>query len=406
MLKQRNAERGSTVAILAGSMIFMVAMAAIAIDVVVLYVVRGEAQRAADAAALAGAHDFVTSGFTSGTIGQGQLCNGSGTGFAEQAAIQTAAQNTVGGQPGVVLSGDVTCDFSHPGDPLITVKVTRQNLPTFFSRIWGSSFVSSVSATATAEAYNQSGNTQSDSMISSCLKPFLLPNMDPNFPGTGFVFNNDIAHRGPSGDMGKTIQLHPAASFLTPQPGYFYAIIDSGQRLCPGVSSDCTDIPPQNDYEGNIECCNITAFQCGLTYNTDPTVPDPVYRGYTSRGTQCLIHGKDYGTGADQIIVDPLPFQFQAGSHSRVPNVSQGDPIATSESIVTVPIYSGAPIVPAGSSVQVVGFLQLFINSVDATGNITATIMNVVACGPGGAPIIGGGISPIPVRLVQPGNAN
>src|SRR5690348_1895247 len=141
-------------------MIFMVAMAAIAIDVVMLYVVRSEAQRAADAAALAGAHQFVISGFTSGNLGQGQVCNGSGTGFAQDAAIKTAAQNNVGGQPGVVQAADVTCDFSLPNDPRITVRVTRQNLPTFFSRIWGSKTVSSVSASATAEAFNESGYAQ------------------------------------------------------------------------------------------------------------------------------------------------------------------------------------------------------------------------------------------------------
>ncbi len=83
MLKAKRTERGSTVAIMAASMVFMIAMAAIGIDVVVLYVVRSEAQRAADAAALAGAHEFVITGLTSSNLSQGQLCNGSGSGSAQ-----------------------------------------------------------------------------------------------------------------------------------------------------------------------------------------------------------------------------------------------------------------------------------------------------------------------------------
>src|SRR5579872_6484571 len=94
-------------------MVFMVAMAAIAIDVVMLYVIRSEAQRAADAAALAGAHQFVTSGFTSGLVGNNTLCDGSGTGLAEQAAIAVAAQNHVGGQSVLLSASNIQCDFSN-----------------------------------------------------------------------------------------------------------------------------------------------------------------------------------------------------------------------------------------------------------------------------------------------------
>ena len=53
-------------------------------NIVTLYVSEGDAQRAADAAALAGAKVFVSSGFTSGQLGdptsstaQNLVCNGS-----------------------------------------------------------------------------------------------------------------------------------------------------------------------------------------------------------------------------------------------------------------------------------------------------------------------------------------
>jgi uncharacterized membrane protein len=46
-------------------MVGLLGMVALAIDVVTLYVARSEMQRAADAAALAGAKAFVESGYTS-----------------------------------------------------------------------------------------------------------------------------------------------------------------------------------------------------------------------------------------------------------------------------------------------------------------------------------------------------
>ena len=61
---RRSGERGQTIILVAVSLVSLLAMAALAIDVVTLYVARGEMQRAADAAALAGAKAFVDSGVT------------------------------------------------------------------------------------------------------------------------------------------------------------------------------------------------------------------------------------------------------------------------------------------------------------------------------------------------------
>src|SRR5437899_5253758 len=84
-------------------MMALLAMAALAIDIVTLYVSEGDAQRAADAAALAGAKVFVSSGFTSGQLGdptsstaQNLVCNGS-TGFADLQAQGVANRNVIAG---------------------------------------------------------------------------------------------------------------------------------------------------------------------------------------------------------------------------------------------------------------------------------------------------------------------
>src|SRR5437667_7114384 len=99
----RRRERGVTILIVAVAMMAMFAMAALAIDIVTLYVSEGEAQTAADATALAGAKVFVSSGFTSGQLGdptlstaQNLVCNGS-TGLADLQAQAVANHNLVAG---------------------------------------------------------------------------------------------------------------------------------------------------------------------------------------------------------------------------------------------------------------------------------------------------------------------
>src|SRR6266849_7728377 len=62
--RRRPGECGQTIILVAVALVTLLAMAALAIDVTTLYVARGEMQRAADAAALAGAKAFVDSGIT------------------------------------------------------------------------------------------------------------------------------------------------------------------------------------------------------------------------------------------------------------------------------------------------------------------------------------------------------
>ncbi len=59
-----NNERGVTMVLVAVAMVAIVAMAALSIDIVTLYLAREEAQRSADAAALAAARVLSVSGIT------------------------------------------------------------------------------------------------------------------------------------------------------------------------------------------------------------------------------------------------------------------------------------------------------------------------------------------------------
>src|ERR1700674_3465734 len=96
--KQRHVERGSTLYIVALSMVILLGMGALAIDLASLYVARNESQRAADSAALAGAKVFVESG----CVTSGDCTSQEGT--ATDRANQVASQILVGGQPVTVQS--------------------------------------------------------------------------------------------------------------------------------------------------------------------------------------------------------------------------------------------------------------------------------------------------------------
>src|SRR6185437_15309114 len=93
MNRNRKDERGVTMMVVAFTLVAILAMAALSIDVAELYVSRGEAQRAADAAALAGAKMFVTSGVTSVLGSLVETATDPTTVCASGAACSTAAAN-------------------------------------------------------------------------------------------------------------------------------------------------------------------------------------------------------------------------------------------------------------------------------------------------------------------------
>src|SRR6516162_2483162 len=86
-------QRGQTMILVAVSIVSLLAMAALAIDVVTLYVARTEIQGAADAAALAGAKAIADSGLTPLQSADGNV-----------AAAQTLAQRMAPSAVAAVLA--------------------------------------------------------------------------------------------------------------------------------------------------------------------------------------------------------------------------------------------------------------------------------------------------------------
>jgi hypothetical protein len=215
----RRPERGITMVLVALAMVAIIAMAALSIDVITLYLAREEAQRSADTAALSAARVISMSGITGDPTNSSSLwatiCGASGT--ATQAAQAVANQNAVGSAVATTVnvtysagsgsssgsSTDCSTLASPSGpfgvNPMVTVQIQQTGLPTFFSRIWGRSG-NTVSATATAEAFNpsNSGNVgnQTPSNITPvqprCVKPWIVPNRDPLNPGPTGSGNNKL----------------------------------------------------------------------------------------------------------------------------------------------------------------------------------------------------------------------
>ncbi len=434
----RKNERGITIVLVAISLLSLLGMAALAIDVSTLYMAHGEAQRAADAAALAGARMFALSGYTSAssTLTASDICQTSAVPGAAAAANRqaeaVAAQNLVAGQPAAVQS--ITCTLT-AANPQIAVTVRRTALPTFFGRIWGGA-TNSVTATAVAEAYNPSGSAAPVQMTG--VKPWLIPNCDPTNPGAGdcaggphFVDNTTGAIQNNGLFVGKTITLvHVTGgaalrrmsttlpcrrlSTISARPSRF----DPPEPVCPSTSAvGCAQVG-SDDYHDNVACSSTFQFSCGQTIGAGQTVFVGGGSGVlTNEGTQCLIHAGGQGTGFGQDVLTDVapnspPITITGGDNNPNPLLQGVTNISRSDSMVTIPIYHSAANVnlcPGGACTvtgTIVGFLQLGINENVAgapNGQVRGVILNVAGCNTGaGNPVLsGGGVSPIPVRLIH-----
>jgi Flp pilus assembly protein TadG len=464
-------ESGVTILLVAVALVSIMGMAALSIDGVTLYLARAEAQRAADAAALTAARVISLSGITgdpsNSTRSWGAICGGS-SGTATLAAQAVAQKNPIGGVS--IPTTSITVKYSAGSgetpradcsglssafgvNPVVTVQVQRADLPTFFSRIWGRTG-SSVSATASAEAFNPSNSVSVGGAIvpvrPRCVKPWIVPNRDPgNCPGggclafvnptTGGINNAGILPNGP-GVIGESFSLladcngpgatctlagtptppPPQANILitstssppnnpgTPNLEYVPgAAVNSSAAVAANSSAACAAVSAAvSQYPRAIAGCDkTTVYACGgpTLAAVDLSENPSGAAGDTANGAKCLIN---QAGGQDTLGAGAFPFVIQAyGGNPLVATgaVTNGDEITSSNSIVSLPIYddTASVITQAGpNNVTVVGFLQVFINFVDTNGNVSVTVLNVSGCGndPSKPPLLGS--SPVPVRLI------
>jgi hypothetical protein len=319
------------------------------------------------------------------------------------------------------LASAPSFDFSQDGNPRITVTVQRTDLPIFFARIWGGT-LANVSATATAEAYNASNSqTITGNLVPiapRCVKPFLVPNLDPNrldvngigqpyitvstgvvaagLVGEGPKVWSDPCPPGGGGNTcGPPVSLPAPPSTLVSGGYYFPAVVtpNTANNLCPSCQGS-------SYFEQSVECCDSSSYSCGGTVSNasiDLTIPGNTFRQDTHQGLQCLINGAARDTlDTSNFPLGPMQITANSGPQS-------GQLVSTSNSIVTLPIFDNLTMNPTTGQVTVIGFLQAFVWDANGAGDIQMTILNVVGCGnnPTGTPISGGGITPIPVRLIH-----
>jgi len=443
-------ERGQTIVLVAISLLSLLAMAALAIDVATLYAARSEIQRAADAAALAGAKAIADSGITTLPPGDPNLLNAAGLSrtMASSAinAMMTANPviNQVAGQP-ITWSQTVTFPATaNPtnSNPHVTVTLQVTTLPTFFARIWGNR-TATVKATATAEAYSPANVQNFTPIAPNSVKPWLIANSDPNNSGAPFVntATGVIETNAGANVIGEQLNLtadcqsglptcqlitfptnhDPPTSSTSPRPqvDYVPALIatNNGSNVCPSV---CLGASP---YEQSIECADrSTSYQvisCGGGANTitwdngfNPGGPG----GLSDLGTECLINASAAGPRKGQDLLDPSPWPASPMQITAQSGPQSGYFVTTSNSIVTIPIIDtnfppgGFPV--SGQPLTVVGFLQAFIDEVHGggpvahRGDIEIHVLNIAGCSnspTAASPIIGAsGASPVPVRLIGP----
>jgi len=445
-------ESGQTIVMVALCIVAMLAMAALGIDLATLYTARAEAQRTADAAALAGAQAFVLSGLTS--------LRSTDTNFT---AVQTAAGTLATAQAnqvvqankiaGVAGTASVVVPPTSPnpdGNPQISVTVQRTGLPTFFARVLPSvSALTSVSATAKAEAFNPSFSSANPSgfmpAAAKCVKPFIVPNIDPN-RGNGTFLDPTTGALASNAVLGETLTLVSDCQ----QNGSGCSLINSPPQVCGGNSNPTVQyLPALNTastpmlcpscgtgaptvFEQNISCCNTNTFTCGssvsggTSWAVDLTVNPNGSNGPTNSGLQCAIH---QNSGRDSIIGGGPPFQITAGNGNPLVSagvINSGDTITNSSSIMTLAVYDHNQGI---SPPHVIGFMQVFVVTANANqgnsscdtkdggsdddngpggggggGRFLVEILNVSGCGTNAStatPVAGGGVSSIPVRLVH-----
>ena len=409
--RRRSGERGQTIILVAVSLVTLLAMAALAIDVVTLYVARSEMQRAADAAALAGAKAFVDSGVTSlaTTDPNYATVQGLAQTMATTVINSIVPQNRIQGTP-PALVGAPAFDFTHPGNPRVSVTLQRADLPTFFSRIWGRA-LSTVTATAAAEAYNPANAAAGYAPIApKCVKPLLVANQDPKSAALSHLVDPTTGIPVATGVVGEAVTIKPcpagACGPVVPNLQFRPALVNPATaNLCPGACA-----PPASDYESSIDCCDsanppATQYVCGNAVPITPVntaLTDPLLSNQTNNGLQCVTnHPAEDTLDPTDLLADLRagtgPPRIIAGSGPQLGNL-----VTTSRSITTFPIVENPDVNP----VRVIGFLQVFVDPVTplVPTSTPAHILNVVGCGnsPGpGPPVLGGGYSPIPVRLIQ-----
>lgn len=335
-------EAGSAAVFVALTMVALMSAAALAVDVGMLFTGRSEAQRAADAAALAGAGSLIAQPFDEAR--------------ARQVAIDYGALNTVRDSAVEVLPEDVDVDLVNAR---VTVRVRRtadrgSAVATWFARVFGVNEVD-IATTATAQA--------SPTGSATCVKPLAIPDRFIDFDGDGEFdqgqdiydpattgYGSDYRNPGRPGDdglgyindYGRPVELKQGGPDKF-QPGWYYPWDVPQTDGAPDVGAD--------RYRWNLENCNPAVVSVGDEFMIEPGAMD----GPTRQGVDNLSGSDPYAT-----------WDSYAGSveGSRFATNWEGSP-----RIGIIPTFDPSrPFEPGNQPIKFTNFIAVFFDDVVGGG--------------------------------------
>lgn len=400
-MSRHNDEQGYTLVIIAAVIVVFLGFTALSVDMGILYSARASAQRAADAAALAGAFVFITRPDLSETTTPKQ------SDVIKENAVKTAATNKMLGATVAITPSDVNVDTANRR---VTVTVT-QNQPTLFARVMGEN-TANIRATAIAEAAASATGDR-------CPKPWFIPNTVLS-PRNG---NNALCDACAASPSEVIIDMDPTSpNFRLPSTFYQNWLASNTSRqftikpqnpqgaLAPGqfFAIRLGDSTGGSDYRENIATCTADPIYCADDY---PSEPGNMI-GPTRQGTCQLIcyNPADQGNpcnGCESDVFESI------GSYRRPnPPTSDGGRGSTSRSLVISPIIDVCTFCPNNfpsgtetAQYTVIGFATVFIEGFQGN-DLQARLISVTDCSvaAGG----GGEINPLetgpfglPLRLVR-----
>jgi Flp pilus assembly protein TadG len=380
-MMHKNSESGYVLVTVAALLFVLLGFTALAVDMGTVLSSRTQLQRAADAAALAGAYAFIANPNATETMAQDRAK----AVLAGNKDMGTAIDSTTG------VTVSVKCPSCTTTSTVNQVTVTVQRTE---STIFGAAFdIAGVADQVTATA--ESGTSATGS---SCVKPWFLPNTvadtsDPPCTASdgGYVLFSKSGDTWQTTTFGKNnlgvqIPVKAQDSKNTLQPGQFYEIDMSKYSANGGAKT----------YANAISGCNTYQFTCQNSYDT----LSGNKMGPTAQGVCQLIAGdKDCSKGTLDSYINLGRYDWGDGSGIH----------DTSKALVIVPVVDLSSVtgfcptnsLASGSGVPVVGFAQIFIETADKSADtLTVRVVNLFACGPAGGDGSNTG-TPVPLRLIR-----
>lgn len=362
-------ERGTSVVLIAVSLTALMSMVALAVDVGMLLTARSEAQRAADASAMAGAGSLIAAPTDEDR--------------ARDRAIEYGGLNQVQSQDVEVLPEDVLVDLPQQRVTVTVRRVGDRGNPigTWFARIFG---IDAVDVAARAVARVQPAGS------AVCVKPFTIfdrfidVDRDGVFePGDGDQYDPQVHGYGSSwgdGDGSGYVEDFGRPIVLKGSNGSAY------DGCCPGTGPSWHypwDIPQVDGgpatgasrYEWNIAECNTSL----ISVNDEYMVETGTMHGPTVDGVEDLI-AKDPGAYWDE-------------STNTIKGSAWDPHWEASPRIGIIPTFHpGRDFEPGKKPIEFTNFMAVFLE--DVTGNGNKQVVHgrmLYASGVGGGSAIGNG---------------